>query len=129
MLKYLVATLLISLSAFSLAQTAQNTVYSKFNYKLERLIVETQNARKDLRSVFIVGILRTAADVDTPHEIAALFKDKNTKVRAIILSPDGNIVTFSSSLFGVLNAAQSPNTYSIQMSQKVDGTAGVTIRN
>ncbi len=92
---------------------------SKFNFQLEQAINAAQTAEQDLHQVFILGIIRTSAEIDTAEKAFSLFKDKNTKIRAFIPSPNGSIVTFMSSLSGVLNAAESSQVFSIQMSQRL----------
>lgn len=136
--KSILLAVLLFTSTFTVAGHAASceetlrAVTPKFNFQLEREFAEATTSRTDFQSVFIVGALKIKHADNyrmTDDVLLQLFQEPNTEIRAIIPGRSATIVTFASSLFGVLNAACSEDVISIQMSQRLDGVAGMTVRN
>lgn len=123
MIKAILFTLCIlaptaSATTFTICQNDLDPVSAKLDTGLLRMIAETNAAGEDLSSTLILGILKTAGPITT-EELYDLFQDNNTQIRAVIHDNDSAIITFTSSLMGVLNAVRSEKIISIQKSQKL----------
>lgn len=130
MFRYLLIAMTVFAGSFAHATCEEQlqTVKTKLTFSLERTISIALDEQENLSEIQILGALNTTERM-LSEEIEALFRDPSVHVRMIIPGGRGNIVTFSSSLAGVLNAAESDKVKSIQMSQKLGGTAGITVRN
>lgn len=94
---------------------------NKLDFSLEQKIVEATSAGLDLGTVFILGIVKTTKNIDPDNllKLLEVVQDERTQIRAVFPMANTNIVTFSSSLAGVINAACSDDVISIQMSQEL----------
>lgn len=135
-MKWLITCVLVLICGYSAsAQPMRMTVRDasredrKLSSGLTRVVTEARSTGEDLRAHFIVGIMRVAAQNLTVEDVAELFNDPNAQVRMTIPSEDGSIVTFTSSIQGVLNAANREEVIAIQMSADLGGTSGMTVSN
>jgi hypothetical protein len=115
--KYILFSLCLfaSVAASANCEDQLNAVSRKLDFKMIRTIQEASAARENLSRVYVLGILKTTGPFNS-EQLLELFQDEGAQIRAVIRGADLNIITFTSSLTGVLNVAKSDEVISIQIS-------------
>ncbi len=119
----------ISMIVFTSLASASPEAYDKLSTNLQMTIQIAESEGVDLSSVFVLGLAKVSGEIETIEEAQSLFPEGSARVRMLIPSAKGGIISYESSLEGVLAAAESEDVISIEMSKVLDGTAGITVRN